>query len=261
MSIHPTSVIEDGAQIGDGVKVGPFCHVSAAARLESGVDLKSHVVIAGRTSVGANCIIYPYAFLGGPPQHLGYDGEDTALDIGANNIIRENTTMNLGTKAGGGVTRIGNNGYFMTGAHIGHDCQVGDHAIFANNATLGGHAKIGDHVFLGGLTAVHQFNRVGSYAFVGGCSAVTSDVIPYARAVGNRAKLIGLNAIGMKRRGAARETIHGLREAYRMLFEGEGIFKERIERVALQYANNIEVMEIVDFINGNGARALMRPEQ
>lgn len=259
MSIHPSAIIEDGAELGADVEIGPMCHVGARARLHDGVALKSHVVVTGLTEIGPRTRVYPFAVLGGPPQHLGYKGEDTKLVIGADAIIREYVTMNPGTEKGGGVTRIGERGFFMIGAHVAHDCQIGDDVIFANNATLGGHVQIGDRVFLGGLCAIHQFSRVGAFAFVSGCAALAGDVIPYGYVTGNRAYLEGLNIIGMKRSGMGRETIHALRDAYRLLFGETETFKERLARVREKYGDCKEVMRIVDFVDGDGGRALVMP--
>ena len=197
--------------------------------------------------------------LGGPQQHLGYKNEETSLKIGARTIIREHVTMNIGTAAGRGETVVGAGGMFMTGAHVAHDCIVGDNAIFANNATLGGHVTVGDNVFLGGLCAIHQYCRIGSYAFIGGCAAVLMDVIPYASAIGNHARLAGLNIVGMKRRGTPRRTIHQLRSAYRDLFEASGVFAERLDGVASQYGDLDEVRRILDFIRADTHRPLMFP--
>ncbi len=260
MNIHPTAIIEDGAEIGEGAVIGPFCVVGARARLHPGVVLKSHVVVEGNTTIGPRAIVHAFAVLGGPPQHMQYDGEETRLEIGADVIIREHVTMNPGTPAGGGVTRIGDRGFFMTAAHVGHDCQVGDDVIFANNATLGGHVKVGNNAFLGGLCAIHQHCRVGAYAFVGGCAAVACDIIPYASAFGNHARLGGLNVIGMKRRNMPRENIRALRQAYRLLFDGEdGTFRDRLETVRTRFAGSPEVALITDFIDNGAARSLMTP--
>ncbi len=259
MSIHSTSIIEDGAVIGEGVVIGPWCRVSAKATLGDRVELKSHVVVDGRTSIGARTVVHPFAVLGGPPQHLGYRGEDTSVRIGADCVIREHATVNLGTVAGRGETVIGDKCFMMTGSHVAHDCIIGSNVIFANNATLGGHVVIGDYVFLGGLCAVHQFCRVGAYAFIGGCAAVPTDVIPYGSANGNHATLAGLNIIGMKRRGMSREAIHDLRAAFRMLFADEDSFQERIDRVASTFAQSEEVMRIINFIREDTRRPLMAP--
>ncbi|MEK7266714.1 MAG: acyl-ACP--UDP-N-acetylglucosamine O-acyltransferase [Pseudomonadota bacterium] len=259
MGIHPTAIIEEGARLADGVTVGPWCRVSSRASLAEGVELKSHVVIDGNTSLGARTLVYPFAVLGGPPQHLGYRGEDTAVRIGADCIIREHATVNAGTIAGRGVTVVGDKCFLMTGAHVAHDCIVGSNVIFANNATLGGHVVIGDNVFLGGLCAVHQFCRVGSFAFIGGCAAVPTDVIPYGSANGNHATLAGLNLVGMKRRGMSRSAIHEIRAAVKLLFADEDSFQERLDRVAADFARSEEVMRIVNFIREDTRRPLMAP--
>ncbi len=261
MSIHPTAIIEAGAELGADVEIGSFCHVSAGARLHDGVVLKNHVVISGATEIGARTIVHPFAALGGAPQHLGYKGEDTKLIIGADNIIREHATMNLGTVAGGGVTRVGARGFFMIGVHVAHDCKIGDNVIFANNAAVAGHVEVGDGVFIGALCGVHQQCRIGSFSYVGGCAAVVSDVIPYASAIGNHAGLAGLNIIGLKRRGIPRAVIHDLRNAYKMLFSDVDTFKERYGRVREQYSDCPEVMRIVDFIGSDAPRSLMTPRR
>lgn len=259
MSIHPTACVEDGAELGEGVDIGPMCHVGALARLQDGVTLKSHVVVMGATEIGPRTTVYPFTVLGGPPQHLGFKGGNTQLMIGADVIIREHVTMNSGTHDGGGVTRVGDRGYFMVGAHIAHDCQVGEEVIFANNATLGGHVRVEEGAFLGGLCAIHQNSRIGAFAFIGGCAAVAGDVIPYASAFGNHASLEGLNIIGMKRRGMKREAIHALRGAYRLLFANDDTFKERVERVREQYGEVEEVRRILDFIDAAGKRPMLTP--
>lgn len=258
MNIHPTAIVETGAELGADIEIGPYCHVGPGAHLRDGVRLISHVVIDGATEIGAGTIVYPFALLGGPPQHLGYNGEPTRLVIGEGVTIREHVTMNRGTAAGGGVTRVGARGYFMAGAHVAHDCAVGESVIFANNATLGGHVQIGENVFLGGLCAVHQNCRIGAYAFIGGCAAVVSDVIPYASAFGNHARLVGLNIIGMKRRGTPRDVIHDTRAAYRLLFDsGEATFRERVDMARERFGTREEVMRILKFVEYDASRPLM----
>lgn len=259
MQIHPTAIVEDGAQIAENVIIGPMCHVGDRVRIGEGAILKNHVVICGETSLGARSIVHAFAVLGGPPQHLNYKGEKTRLEIGEDVVVREHVTMNPGTVDGGGVTKVGDRGFFMTGAHVAHDCHIGDDVIFANNATLGGHVKVGDKAFLGGLSAIHQNCRIGDYAFVGGCAAVAGDIIPYGSAFGNHARLGGLNIIGMKRRNTPRETIHKIRGAYRLLFEGEGPFCDRLELARSNYAGCAEVETIIAFIDAGAARALMTP--
>ncbi|WDI31042.1 acyl-ACP--UDP-N-acetylglucosamine O-acyltransferase [Hyphococcus flavus] len=259
MTVHPTAVVEDGADIGDAY-IGPFCFVGSQAKLHNGVKLNSHVIVEGETEIGENTLVHPFAVLGGAPQHLQYNGEQTSLVIGSNNIIREHVTINCGTQSGGGVTRVGSNTFIMTGSHIAHDCHVGDHVIFANNATLGGHVKVGDYAFLGGLCAIHQFTRIGDYAFIGGCAAVAADVIPFASAMGNHATLVGLNVVGLKRRNFSRHAISELRSMYKLLFSSNHTFKERLEIVRSAFSSD-EVMKVIKFIDETQARAVMAPDR
>lgn len=257
--LHPSAVIDASASLADDVQVGPWCVVGPNVVLEAGVRLVSHAVVQQDTTVGARTVIHPFAVIGGDPQHNGYKGEPVRLEIGADNVIREHSTFNRGTPQGAGVTRVGSNGLFMTGAHIGHDCVVGDNVVMANNATLGGHARIGDKVFLGGLCAVHQNGRVGQGAIVGGLAAVTRDVIPYGSAWGNHAQLHGLNLIGLKRKGYGKDQVRRLLAAYRDLFQGAGVFADRVDAVAATYADLPEIMEIVAFIREDGKRPLCLP--
>lgn len=258
--IHPTAVVERGARLGAGVRVGPYCVVGADVELADEVQLLSHVVVAGRTKIGARSKIYPFASIGHPPQDLKYKGEPSELLIGADNTIREQVTMNPGTEGGGMVTRVGHHCLFMVGAHVAHDCQVGDHVILANNATLAGHVHIGDYAILGGLSAVHQFVRVGRHAMIGGMSGVENDIIPYGSAMGDRAHLSGLNIVGLKRRGFDREDIHALRTAYRLLFAEEGTLGERVDDVEQLYGAHEGVMDVVRFIRGSSSRAVCQPK-
>ena len=257
--IHPTAIVDAAAELADGVVVGPWCTVGPGVVLEAGVHLVSHVVIQQDTSVGARTVIHPFAVIGGDPQHNGYRGEPVRLKIGSDNGIREHCTFNRGTPQGSGVTRVGSNGLFMTGAHVGHDAVVGDHVVMANQATLGGHARIGDRVFLGGLCAVHQNGRVGQGAIVGGLAAVTRDVIPYGSAWGNHARLHGLNLIGLKRKGYGKHAVRRMLAAFRDLFEGDGIFAERLDRVEATNGDLPEIMEIAAFIREGGKRPLCLP--
>jgi UDP-N-acetylglucosamine acyltransferase len=258
-TIHPTALVDPGANLAEGVEIGPYCIVEAGVVLGEGTRLISHAQVLGRTMLGEHCVVHPFAVLGGPPQDLSYKGEPTELRIGNRVVAREHVTMNRGTVRGGGVTTVGDDGYFMNGSHVGHDCTVGDRVIFASNATLGGHVHVGEQVIIGGLAAVHQFCRVGRHAFVGGLAAVVADVIPYGSVVGVHAHLGGLNIIGLKRRGFSREQIHDMRGAYRMLFAEEGTLQERLEDVAERFAAVAEVMEIVDFVRAESARPLCLP--
>lgn len=259
MAIHPTAIIEEGAALGADVEIGAYAHVGGHVTLEEGVRLHSHVVVTGHTTIGTGTEVHPFAVLGGRPQHNAYKGETTTLRIGKRNQIREHVTMHPGTVQGHGETRVGDDGLFMVGAHVAHDCILGSNVIMANNATLGGHITIGDFVFLSGLCAVHQFCRIGSYSFLGGGGILTTDVIPYGTAIGNHATLEGLNIVGMKRRGMKRETMHAIRSAYRMLFAAEGTLKERLEDATSLFSDVPEVMQIIDFMKADAERPLCLP--
>ncbi len=247
-AIDATARVASGAAIGQDVTIGPYCVVGPDAVIGDGCRLVAHVHVAGHTTIGPRTVIYPFASLGTPPQSTRYRGGPTRLVIGADCDLRESVTMNLGTEDGGGITTVGDRGFFMANSHVGHDCHVGNAVTFANCATLGGHVQLGDGVVLGGLTAVHQFTRIGSYAMIGGMCGVRGDVIPYGLAAGNYAQLEGLNVVGMKRRKMPRERIHTVRHAYRELFHGPGHFAERVERVAKDFAADEAVMQIVTFI-------------
>lgn len=257
--IHPSAVIEDGAQLGDGVRVGPFCHVGPNTTLGAGVELVSHVALHGRTTIGARTRIFPFASIGHQPQDLKYKGEPSTLVIGEDCLIREGVTMNPGTEGGRMTTTVGDKCTFLANSHIGHDCTVGSHVILSNNVMLAGHVTVGDFVIFGGGAAVIQFARVGSHAFVGGMSGLESDLIPYGLAMGNRAHLAGLNLVGLRRRSFSRESIHDLRRAYRLLFAEEGTLKERVEDVAAEFSDHPQVHEVLDFIRDGGDRAICTP--
>lgn len=259
--IHPSAIVDPGARLGNGVVVGPYSLIGPDVRLGDRVRVASHVVIEGHTELGADCIVHPFATLGGPPQHAGHRGEPTRLVIGERNVIREQVTMHCGTVMGRGVTMVGSDGLFMVGVHIAHDCIVGDHVTMVNNATLGGHVLVEDFVIMGGLSAAHQYTRIGRHAFVGGMAGVNHDVIPFGNVWGNHAHLEGLNLVGLKRRGFSRETINTLRAAYRLLFAEEGTFQERIEDTATTFAEAPEVMEIINFIRADSSRPLTTPKR
>ncbi|MFN0041668.1 MAG: acyl-ACP--UDP-N-acetylglucosamine O-acyltransferase [Alphaproteobacteria bacterium] len=258
--LHPTAIVEPGAKLGVGVKIGPYCIVGAGVELGDGTELVSHAVVAGRTRIGARTRIFPFAVIGHPPQDLKYKGEPSELVVGTDNMIREHVTMNPGTEGGGMITRVGDHCLFMVGAHVAHDCVIGDRVILANNATLAGHVHVGDFAILGGLSAVHQFVRIGRHAMIGGMSGVENDVIPYGSATGDRAHLSGLNIVGLKRRGFGREDVHALRTAYRLLFAEEGTLAERVDDVEQLYRENEGVMDVVRFIRGSSNRAVCQPK-
>ena len=257
MAIHRTALVEDGAVLGAGVRIGPFCHVGPRVTLGEGVRLKSHVSVAGVTILGARCLIYPGVVLGGDGQIRGNDFLDGRLEIGADCVLRELVTMNVGSRKGGGVTRVGPRGYYMAASHVGHDCHVGEGVTFANSVALGGHSEIGDGVIFGGLSAVQQFCRVGKGAMVGGITGINRDVIPYAMAFGDHAELAGLNLIGLKRRGLSRDTIHAMRGTFRLVFYGkDGSIESRAREARARWPEVKEVGEIVDFVLADAKQPL-----
>ena len=258
--IHPTAVVSAGARLADDVVIGPYCVIGEQVSLAPGVRLKSHVVIDGRTMIGERTRIFPFASIGFETQDLKYKGEPSLLEIGTDNTIREHVTINPGTEGGGMVTRIGNHCLLMVGAHVAHDCQIGDHVILVNNATLGGHVIVEDYAILGGLSAVHQFVRIGRHAMIGGMSGVERDVIPYGQVIGDRARLNGLNIIGMQRRGFSRDEIQRLRSAYNCLFGGEGTLSERVDQVAERFGGSGPVDDLVAFIRTDSSRAICQPK-
>jgi len=259
MAVHPTAIVEDGAVLGAGVEVGPYCIVGRDTKLGDGVRLVSHVVIAGATEIGARTVIHPHAAMGGESQILHNDSTGTRLVVGEDCVIRESVTFNLGSRKSHGVTRIGSRGFFMAYSHIGHDCVVGDDVVFANGAQLAGHVTIGDGVIMGGLAAVQQFSRIGRGAMLGGLSGANLDIIPFGIAQGSpHAKHCGLNIVGLKRRGIPRPSIHAMRAAYRAIFlNGEGKTEERAARAREQWGEVAEVREILDFIEAPAKRAIM----
>lgn len=257
--IDPTARVADGAVIGEGTEIGPYCVVGPHVTIGENCRLISQVSIVGHTSIGANCTIYPFAALGGPPQDLGYRNEPTRLEIGEGCTIRESVTMNVGSPKDVGVTRVGARGFFMSYSHVGHDCQVGNDAIFANSATLGGHCKVGDFVYIGGLTAVHQFVRIGSQAMIAGMTGVRGDIIPYAFATGQHAHLEGLNVVGMRRRKFTKARLHTVRAFYDALFFGPGIFAERLAKARPMAGDDPAIAEIIAFIDAGDKRPLAKP--
>jgi len=259
--IHPTAIVEPGAELCESVRIGPYCHVGPRVMLGEEVELLSHVVVAGRTQIGKATRIFPFASIGHRPQDLKYQGEDSTLVIGERNVIREYVTMNPGTAGGGMTTSIGHGCLFMAYVHVGHDCRLGDNIIMANHATLAGHIVVGDYAAFGGLSAVQQFCRIGQHAFVGGMTGVERDVIPYGLVMGDRARLVGLNMVGLQRRGFSREDIQALRGAYQMLFEdGNGTLAERVDAVAERHGAAKPVRDVVDFIRADNARGFVQPK-
>jgi UDP-N-acetylglucosamine acyltransferase len=256
--IHPSAVIEAGAQIGADVEIGPFCVVGPQVTLHDRVVLKSHVVVTGNTEIGADTVIHSFAVIGEIPQDLKFAGESTQLIIGQRNRIREHVTMNSGTEGGGGVTRVGDDGLFMAGCHVAHDAQIGNRVIVVNQSAIAGHVILEDDVIVGGLSGVHQFVRVGHGAMIGALTMVAQDVIPFGLVQASRGRLDGLNLIGLKRRGVKRPDITALRAAFQMLGDGEGTFIERAARLG-EETESEQVREIVAFVLGDSDRQFLTP--
>ncbi len=254
-TIDSTARIADGARIGDDVTIGPYCTIGPHVSIAAGCRLIAHVNIGGHTQIGPRTVIYPFASLGAPPQSVNYRGGPTRLIVGADCDIRENVTMNTGTEDDCGVTEVGNGCFFMAGSHVAHDCKIGNKVVFANNTVLGGHVSVGDNVVFGGGVAVRQFVRIGEGAMIVGLSGVRADVIPWGMAHGPLAQLIGLNVVGMRRRGFTKAEIHRVRAAYQSLFFGEGEFRARLEQVAAHCADDPLIGKIIDFIRA-GKRPL-----
>jgi UDP-N-acetylglucosamine acyltransferase len=259
--IHRTAIVEDGARIGSGVRIGAFCHVGSDVTLGEGVALESHVVVTGHTTIGPRTRIFPFASIGHQPQDLKYKGEPSTLTIGADCLIREGVTMNPGTEGGGMETIVGDRCTFLANSHVGHDCRIGSNVILSNNVMLAGHLTVGDFAGIGGGAAVIQFTRVGAHAYLGGMSGLENDLIPYGMALGNRARLSGLNIVGLQRRGFSRDDIHTLRRAYRLLFADEGTLVERMEDVEKEFKTHPIVTEILAFIRERGKRGLCMPHE
>ena len=257
--VHASAVIETGAQLAADVEIGPGCVVGAKVRMASGVKLGPHVVVLGETEIGAGTVVHSHAVLGGSAQYRGDAGDGARLVIGAGNVIREHVTMNSGTAKGGGITQVGDNGYFMAYSHVAHDCHVGNTVTFANAAALGGHCVVGDGVNIGGLSAVLQFVRIGRNAFVSGIAGVQSDVIPFGLAIGAPAALEGLNVVGLKRSGIGHDRLHALRAAYRYIFRGPGLFKDRVGEAAERWPSSPEVSEVLAFIRAASKRPICMP--
>jgi UDP-N-acetylglucosamine acyltransferase len=259
--IDATARIANGARLADDVEIGPYCVIGPHVELRSGVRLLSHVSILGVTTVGARTVVYPFASLGGAPQSIAYRGGATRLVVGEDCQFREGVTISTGSEIGGEVTKVGDRCFLMAHSHVGHDCTVGNDVTFANGVLLGGHVNVADNVFIGGNTAVLQFVRIGEGAMLGGLSGVARDVIPFGFAFGTRAHLVGINVVGLKRRGFPRADVHRIRQAYRALFVGPGTFADRLERAAAEFADDLTVAKIISFIRAGKSRSLMMPAQ
>ncbi|MEM6712560.1 MAG: acyl-ACP--UDP-N-acetylglucosamine O-acyltransferase [Pseudomonadota bacterium] len=259
ISVHASAVVEDGAELGEGVSIGPFCNVGADTKLGDHCKLESHAVVVGRTTVGAGCHIFPFASIGHRPQDLKYHGEPSTLEIGANTVMREYVTVQPGTEHGGMITRVGDHCLLMASSHVAHDCQIGNHVILGNNVMMAGHCVLEDHVIVSGGSGAHQFVRIGEHAFIGGMTGVGADVIPYGMVIGNRGWLSGLNVVGLRRRGFDRDEIHTIRKAYRLLFSNEGNLEERIDDVEKMFPDSPSVRRVLAFIRDRSDRSLCLP--
>ena len=256
--IHPTALISPSAKIADDVKIGPFCYIGPKVQINENVELLSNIHIEGNTKIGKGTRIFPFASIGTQPQDLKYKGEDTSLEIGENNMIREYVTINPGTEGGGGKTVIGNNCLLMISSHVAHDCNIGNDVVIANNVPLGGHVTIEDSVVIGGNSAVQQFTRIGRLAMIGGMTGVLKDVIPFGLSFGNRNYLRGINLIGLRRKKYDNKKIMELDEAFKKIFSSKNIH-ENLSKINGEYKGNDLVAEVVNFISKDKKRPICTP--
>jgi len=258
--IHRSAVIETGAVIGDNVRIGPFCFIGKKAKIANNCIFHSNVVIDGDAEIGNNTELSPFSSIGTIPQDLKYAGEKTKVFIGDNCKIREYVTVNIGTNGGGRITRVGNNCLLMVGTHIAHDCNIGNDVIFANHSTLAGHVTIEDKAVIGALSAIHQFTRIGEGSMIGGMSGVTNDVIPFGTVVGNRAKLSGLNIVGLRRRKIKKKEINELRKVFKYIFfDKKNTFKLRVEKIIAENYKSYTVQKLIDFLLDDSERSFCLP--
>jgi UDP-N-acetylglucosamine acyltransferase len=249
--IHETAMIHPTAEVADDVEIGPYSIIGEQVRIGAGTRIAPHVCIDKWTVIGTGCQIYQYATLGTPPQHLRYNGEETYVIVGDNNIIREYVTIHRGTPFGNGKTVLGDENFIMAYAHVAHDCIIGNQVVMASYAALGGHVEIGDHAIIGGIVAIHQFVRIGTYAFVGGATALTRDIPPYVTASGMKVKFYGINVVNLQRNKVPAEVIKGLRKAYKVLFRSHFTMEEAIQKVHEDPVYALpEVRHMVEFIKG-----------
>ena len=256
--IHKTAIVDSNSKISSNVKIGPYSVIGPNVEVGENTIIQSHVSIVGNTKIGKKNKIYPFASIGNDPQDLKFNGEDTKLEIGDNNKIREYVTINPGTKGGGGITKIGNGCLFMVSSHIAHDCLVEDNVILANNVPLGGHAHIEQNVIIGGNSAVQQFTRVGKFAMIGGMCGVVRDIIPYAMVHGNRSVLQGLNLIGLRRKNIPNKEILALSEAYKEIFKNENL-TENLKNLNAEFKKNVLVKDVVEFLEKDKKRPICTP--
>jgi len=257
LEIHPTAVVHPQASISPGVKIGAYSLVGQNVRIGKDTVIESHVVIEGWSEIGERCSLSSFVSIGAPPQHLRYRGEPTRVIIGDDNVIREFVTINRATAGGGGETVLGNGNFIMAYSHIAHDCRLGNQVIMANASTLAGHIEVEDFAIVGGLVAIHQYVRVGCYAIIGGASAVPQDVPPYMCAAGNRAKLFGLNTVGLKRHHFSEATMSALKQAYRIIFRSHLTLAKAIAKVRSEVPDIQEIRHLLEFLK-NSKRGICR---
>jgi UDP-N-acetylglucosamine acyltransferase len=256
--IHPTATVHPQAQLEEGVQVGPYCHIGPQVVLRRNVRLEGHIVIQGRTEIGPDCRFSPHSVIGTEPQDVSYKGEETRVEIGSGNIFREFVTIHRGTAGAEGVTRLGDRNYVMAFAHVGHNCQIGSETVLTHGATLGGYCVVEDFANIGGLSGVHQFCRIGRYAFVGGYSVLTQDVVPFARVAGSRPpRFFGLNLVGLRRRGFAKERLRDLKEIFKIIFYSDLNTSQAVERIRAEFPSNDDGQELVRFI-GSSKRGFVK---
>lgn len=264
MSIHSTSIIGKNVQMGNNVKIGPFCYIDGKINIGNNVELKSHVVIAGVTKIGDDCTIYPFASIGHPPQDLKYKGEESSVIIGKNNIIREYVTINPGTSGDKMITLIGDNCLLMVSSHVAHDCEIQDNVVIANNVAIAGHVVVENNTVIGGNSAIHQFVKIGKYSMIGGMSGIENNVPPYSLVYGDRAGFIGVNIIGLKRAGFSNQDITTAGSIYNFLFEENNdlvTMQDKIKFIQKKYEGNFIANEIITFILNSKFRALCKPKK
>lgn len=260
MTIHPTALIDSGADIDSGVTVGAYTVIGKGVAIGAGTEIGSHAVISGCTTIGQRNRIHSFASIGAPPQDLKYNGEDTRLVIGDDNLIREYVSIHRGTVSGHGVTTVGNGNMLMAYSHVAHDCVVGNHVIMANGGTLGGHVQVGDHANLGGMVAIHQFSRVGAYTYIGGMSGISKDVPPFVIATGIRDQLriTGINKIGLRRNGFSAEDIGTLAQAFVAIFRTELVLSEALDKVMAEFSHCQLVVDLVTFMQAPNRFGVVR---
>jgi UDP-N-acetylglucosamine acyltransferase len=257
-NIHPTAFVDKQAELDEDVVVSAFAYIGPKVYIGKGTIIKPHTYIEENTKIGKNNIIGPYAVIGTPPQHLEYKGEETWVEIGDGNIIREFATIHRGTAKDQGLTRIGNNCLLMSYVHIAHDCVVEDNVIMANGATLGGHVRVGKRVVMGGFSAVHQFCRIGAYAFIGAMSGVDKDVPPFVKVFGIPAKIQGLNLVGLRRAGFTKEDIRKLSQALGIFLDGPATLKEVIVELKDVFGDDPLIAELITFLENPSRQGIMR---